>query len=142
MSTTPEDTKVDSTTTPTLNSNQEPPSAFLRPLRPSCRHFPYLHPNNPSDTSSTTQAQQQQTGILHDESIPVATKFSRLAEQHESTERARSRSRGPDPLDGEVRRSSAADVRRSSVWSQDKEKKQRSKVQKLMDHHWVPDFLK
>ncbi|KAK4497306.1 hypothetical protein PRZ48_011756 [Zasmidium cellare] len=118
MATTPESTKLDNTTTPT----QEP--------------------TNTSSTTTTQPQPQQTTSILHDDSIPVATKFSRLSEQHKSTERSRSRSRGPDSLDGEVRRSSAADVRRSSVWNQDKEKKQRSKIAKLMDHHWVPDFLK
>lgn len=100
---------------------------------------PSSHSNNGSDT---TQDQPTSTGILHDASIPVATKFARLSEQHEHEHPSHSHSRSRDLAEGEVRRSSAADPKRSSVWSMDKEKKQRSKVKKLLDHHWVPEFLK
>ncbi|EME39803.1 hypothetical protein DOTSEDRAFT_27761 [Dothistroma septosporum NZE10] len=87
----------------------------------------------PHTPSSPSSAQTQ----ANDSSVPIATRWVKAqdAGRNEGKEFA------------EARRSSAAGPRRSSVASGkplfvDKEKEQRDKVQRLLEHHWVPSFLK
>lgn len=77
--------------------------------------------------------------------IPIATRYIRAEDarpKSQEGDRSRSRGRWEEPL-----RPGSSDPRRrrrrrSSIWEMDRERKQRNLVQKLMDHHWVPDFLK
>lgn len=72
-----------------------------------------------------------------------AAAHSSTAGGRKSSEKSRSRSQSRsrptslagDPVDTAARR-------RSSVWNQDKEKKNRNVVRRIFDHHWVPGFLK
>lgn len=108
--------------------------------------------NNTTSTSTSHSHSPDSTSPdpspLDNSSTPIATRWIRA----EDAERRRSRSRDEgrkSPDFGEGRRGSVAEPRRSSVVSGngkglvvDKEKEQRGKVAKLLDHKWGPGFLK
>lgn len=138
---------TEATTVPDLKAEapQRPSSSSSSASsRPRLRHNRAYTPPATTATYQPPSLDSRTTPMNQDSSVPIATRFSRASdaylERNETGEcsRSRSRSRGGEY---EPRRSSARDVRRSSIWSQDKEKKNRSLVRKLLDHHWVPTFL-
>lgn len=139
---------TEATTVPDLKAEatQRPSSSFSSTSsRPRLRHNEAYTPPATTTTDEQPPLDSQTSPANQDSSVPIATRFSRASDAYlernrtEEGSRSRSRSRGGDY---EPRRSSARDIRRSSIWSQDKEKKNRSLVRKLLDHHWVPTFLK